>query len=238
MRKAIVLFSGGMDSTACLYWTMQRYDEITLLSFLYGSKEDQTIIKINKKFSSMLSVETKIINLPFLEEFSQEAGSSLTKSEKKPPEINSFEQLDSEDLALQTAKEVWVPGRNILFLSIAASLADSSKVPTDIIFGANKEEGTTFPDNTLDFVNRMNKSIELGCLNQVTIQAPFHDSDKKDIVVFLTENNAKMAFSSSCYQIEEWTNEGKPIHCGTCESCQRRKRAFLQASIDNPTEYR
>lgn len=238
MRKAIVLFSGGMDSTACLYWAVQKYDEIILLSFLYGSKEDQTIIKVNKKFSSLLSVETKIVNLPFLEEFSQKAGSSLTKSEKKPPEISSFEQLDREDLALQTAKEVWVPGRNILFLSIAASLADSSKVPTDIIFGANKEEGTTFPDNTLDFVNRMNKSIELGCLNQVTIQAPFHDSDKKDIVVFLTENNAKMAFSSSCYQIEEWTNEGKPIHCGTCESCQRRKRAFLQASIDDPTEYR
>ncbi|MHA1219025.1 MAG: 7-cyano-7-deazaguanine synthase [Candidatus Heimdallarchaeaceae archaeon] len=220
MRKAIVLFSGGMDSTACLYWTIQKYDEITLLSFLYGSKEDQTIIKVNKKFSSLLSVKTKIINLPFLEEFSQEAGSSLTKSEKKPPEVSSFEQLDREDLAMQTAKEVWIPGRNILFLS------------------ANKEEGTTFPDNTLDFVNRMNKSIELGCLNQVTIQAPFHDSDKKDIVVFLTENNAKMAFSSSCYQIEEWTNEGKPIHCSTCESCQRRKRAFHQASIDDPTEYR
>ncbi len=238
MKKAIVLFSGGLDSTACLYWALQKYDEILLLSFLYGSKEDQTINKISKTFSSLLSIKSKIIHLPFLEEFSQQAGSSLTQVEKKLPKIESFEQLDEEELTQLTAKEVWVPGRNILFLSIAASLADSSEVPTDIIFGANQEEGTTFPDNTLDFVNRMNNAIELGCLNQIKVQAPFHDSDKKGIAIFLCENKAEIGFSSSCYQVVEWTKEGKPVHCGTCESCQRRRRSFVQANIDDPTVYK
>lgn len=238
MKKAIVLFSGGMDSTACLYWALQKYDEIFLLSFLYGSKEDKTIDRISKTFSSLLSLKNEILHLPFLEEFSQKAGSSLTKLEKKLPRINSIEQLDEEELTLHTAMEVWVPGRNLLFLSIAASLADSSKVPTDIIFGANKEEGTTFSDNTLDFVNRMNKALELGCLNQITIQAPFHDADKKDIVRFLEENEAEIGLSSSCYQVKDWTKEGKPIHCGLCESCQRRKRAFIQANINDPTVYK
>ena len=238
MKKAIVLFSGGLDSTACLYWALQKYDEILLLSFLYGSKEDQTITRISRTFSSLLSIENKILHLSFLEEFSQQAGSSLSQVGKNLPIIESFEQLDEKELTSLTAKNVWVPGRNILFLSIAASLADSSKVPTDIIFGANKEEGTTFPDNTLDFVNRMNKAIELGCLNQIKIQAPFHDSSKKEIAIFLKKNDAEISFSASCYQVKDWTEEGKPMHCGTCESCQRRRRAFIQAGIDDPTVYK
>jgi 7-cyano-7-deazaguanine synthase len=238
MKKAIVLFSGGMDSTACLYWALQRYDEITLLSFIYGSKEDEAIRRINTTFSSLLSIENKIISLPFLENFSREAGSSLSHPEKDIPEIDSFAQLDEKELTLHTAKDVWIPGRNLLFLSIATSLADSSEIPTDIIFGANKEEGMTFPDNTLDFINRMNKAIELGSLNQIVIQAPFHDLDKKDIAIFLDETEAEVSFSSSCYQVKDWTKEGKPIHCGTCESCQRRKRAFLQANIVDSTIYK
>ena len=238
MTKAVVLFSGGMDSLACLYWAMERYEDILILSFLYGSKEDQAISKVSNKIASLLSIENKIIELPFLKEFSQKAKSSLVENNIELPKITSFEQLDQVELTSQTAKEVWIPGRNILFLSIAASFADSTKVPTDIIFGANQEEGTTFPDNTLEFVNRMNESIEMGCLNQIKIQAPFHDKDKREIVIFLERNQACISYSSSCYQIEAWTNDEQPIHCGICESCQRRKRAFQFANINDPTVYR
>lgn len=237
MKNAIVLFSGGLDSTACLYWAKERYDKITLVSFLYGSKEDQTVRKVNKKFSSLLNTETRIFELPFLAEFSQIAGSSLSEKSEKLPKISNFNQLDDLEITLKTAEEVWIPGRNLLFLSIAASLADSTNQPTDIIFGANKEEGTTFSDNTADFVKRMNDSVELGCKGQVVIQAPFVELTKVDIVRFLHENKAKVEFSSSCYQVTEWTAEENPIHCGSCESCQRRKRAYISAKIDDPTKY-
>ena len=67
MSVAIVLFSGGLDSTACLYWALEKYDHIILLSFLYGSKEDNTISKVNNKFSTTLNLEEKVIELPFLD---------------------------------------------------------------------------------------------------------------------------------------------------------------------------
>ncbi|MCE7742438.1 MAG: 7-cyano-7-deazaguanine synthase QueC [Candidatus Heimdallarchaeota archaeon] len=237
MSIAIVLFSGGLDSTACLYWALEKYDRTILLSFLYGSKEDYTISKINSKFSSLLNLESKIIELPFLDEFTKNSGSTLSQSGNEVPEINNFEQLDSEELTKQTAKSVWVPGRNILFISIAASYADSLDTTVGILFGANEEEASTFSDNTTEFVERMNDSIELGCMNDIEVIAPFHEKQKSEIVEFLKEKDALIEFSSSCYQVKDWTKEGHPIHCGICESCQRRKRAFQIIEKEDTTRY-
>lgn len=237
MGTAIVLFSGGIDSTACFYWARERYDKIILLSFTYGSKEDEVIKSVNHKFASLLTVDQKIISLPFLREFSEKVGSSLASSQDTPPVFDSFNQLDDKDTTTKTAKDVWVPGRNILFLSIASSFADSFEEPVDIIFGGNKEEGETFPDNTLEFVNNMNESIALGCLNEIQIIAPFHDYDKEAIVIYLDTINAKTEFSSSCYNVQNWSENNQPIHCGKCESCLRRKRAFKLAKIEDPTIY-
>ena len=237
MTIAIVLFSGGLDSTACLYWAKERYEHVLLMSFLYGSKEDQVIEKINQRFANLLSVDSKIINVPFLGEFSQIAGSALSLSTDNIPEFNEFRELDDEKITQKSATSVWVPGRNILFLSIAASAADSLREPVDIIFGANEEEGATFPDNTPDFVLRMNSAIKLGCLNEVQILAPFSTQIKAEIASFLDRINASYQYSSSCYQIQGWTKKVEPIHCGKCESCLRRKRAFQNNKIDDKTIY-
>ncbi len=237
ITTAIVLFSGGIDSTACLYWAKQRYSDIVLLSFIYSSKEDKIIQSTNEYFSSLLSIESKIISLPFLGEFGLNSKSSLIETLDDPPEIKDINQLNNKDLTLETAKKVWIPGRNILFLSIAASLADSFMEPVDIVFGGNKEEGETFPDNTLEFVNKMNQAISFGCINEVSIKSPFSDFVKRDIVSFLVEKKASLDFTSSCYNVKNWSEDRKPIHCGKCESCQRRKRAFQEAKNSDPTIY-
>lgn len=127
MKKAIVLFSGGLDSTACLYWALEKYDSVSLLSFLYGSKEDEVIERTNKTFADFFSIESKIISLPFLKEFTAKAGSNLSIC-RRTPEFKEFEKLDDKDITIDSAKKVWVPGRNLLFLSIAASAADSEKI--------------------------------------------------------------------------------------------------------------
>ena len=163
--------------------------------------------------------------------------SLLMKKLEEPPEIKDFSQLNDKNLTLETAKKIWVPGRNVLFLSIAASLADSFTEPVDIIFGANKEEGETFSDNTLEFVNKMNQAISLGCLNKVTVKSPFNNFIKREIVSFLVEYEVPLDFTSSCYNIRKWSESGKPIHCGKCESCQRRKRAFQDSKNTDPTIY-
>ncbi len=238
MKRAIILFSGGLDSTSCLYWAKDKYDAIILLSFLYGSKEDQVIEKTNKKFQKLLSLESKIISIPFLKEFSQSTETTLIENGDIPPVFSNFNELDNKDLTTKSARQVWIPGRNILFLSIAASFADSFSEPIDIIFGANKEEGQTFPDNTQKFITRMNKAITLGCLNDVKILAPFVNQSKLDMVLFLHNKNVPYEFSSSCYSVQGWTKDNKPIHCGRCESCLRRKRAFNTKELKDKTIYR
>jgi 7-cyano-7-deazaguanine synthase len=238
MSIAIVLFSGGLDSTACTYWAIDRYDKVILLSLLYGSKEDEVIERVNQKYCSLLNLEGKIIAIPFLGEFAKIAGSKLSQQESKPPSFKDFSELNNEIKISETAKQVWIPGRNILFLSLAASFADSKEEPVDIIFGANFEEGATFPDNTKEFIDKMNEAIGFGCMNKVRIQAPFHDLMKIDIVNYLENRNAILDFSSSCYNVADWTKDGKPIHCGECESCLRRKRAFSNAEILDKTLYK
>lgn len=238
MSRAIVLFSGGLDSTACLYWALENYDNVILLSFLYGSKEDKPIKICNSKFSSLFSLKNQIIDLPFLSKFAAKSKSSLSVKGSKPPEFSSFKDLNNEEIIAQTAKQVWVPGRNLLFLSIAASLADSYPNPTEIIFGGNKEEAATFPDNTIDFVEKMNDSLRFGCMNKVVIKAPFIRKTKVDIVTYLAKTNAQVQFSSSCYNVTDWKEGNIAVHCGVCESCSRRRRAFKNAKIKDVTEYK
>lgn len=236
-KKAIVLFSGGLDSTASLYWALNHYEDILLVSFLYGSKEDEAIKKTNEFFASKLKVENKIITLEFFKEIIKQSNSSLVSDGKKVPSFNEFKQLDNLSVTEKTAKSVWIPARNLLFISIASAIADSFDQSVDIIFGANKEEGVTFPDNTPEFVDRMNEAIKYGCTNSIIVKAPFAENNKKEIIEYLIKNNAEIAFSSSCYELKGWTEEGKPIHCGKCESCMRRRRAFLHAKVLDPTIY-
>ncbi len=236
--RAIVLFSGGIDSTACLYWAMKNYKEIILLSFLYGSKEDQVIERTNKKNSTLSTIiSSKVVPLAFFEEILKTSFSKLSKDSDTPPEFKKNSELDDQSITLETAKQVWVPARNLLFLSIAASLADSYVSSTDIIFGANLEEGTTFPDNTQEFIDRMNAALEHGCLQKVQIVGPFSKMTKEQIVTFLDNEHAQYEYSSSCYNFKGWTDEEEPIHCGSCESCMRRKRAFQKAKLKDRTVY-
>ena len=86
-------------------------------------------------------------------------------------------------------------------------------------------------------VNRINDTIKLGCMNDVKVVAPFHEKQKYEIVEFLISQNSAIEFSSSCYRIIGWTEEDQPIHCGSCESCQRRKRAFELSKNTDFTKY-
>ncbi|MHA1868392.1 MAG: 7-cyano-7-deazaguanine synthase [Candidatus Heimdallarchaeaceae archaeon] len=112
------------------------------------------------------------------------------------------------------------------------------KESIDIIFGANKEEGTIYPDNSLEFVKRMEKAIEIGTLNDIKLIAPFVKNTKKEIAEFMVKQNALIAYSASCYNVKKWTEEGIHIHCGHCEPYMRRIRAFNQANIEDPTIYK
>ena len=216
MTKSIILLSAGLDSLTSLAVAKNEYNVQLAISFDYGQRARKQEIENSKKIAKFYEIEHEIIKLDWLSDITKTA--LVNKDEELPNP--DFEQLDDYDESIKTAKSVWVPNRNGLFLNIAASFADANDF-THIIFGANKEEGTTFPDNTQDFIDSINKSFEYSTLIKPIVLAPLIRYDKIDIVKLAVEHDVPFEFLRSCY-----TSESK--HCGKCESCQRLRRAIYE----------
>jgi 7-cyano-7-deazaguanine synthase len=232
---AIVLLSGGLDSTTAMWKVKESYSKIYALTFRYGSKDENVTQSITKKLSELVGASHKIIKLPWLKEFSKTAGTSLV-SNKEIPSLTESE-LGEIQITKSSAKAVWVPARNLVFLSIAAAFAETIGEEVDIVAGFDYEEAETFPDNTLLFVDRMNDVLELAVLNKkIRIIAPLINMNKGKIAKLANELCVPVEFTSSCYRPLGLGETGKPVHCGTCESCLRRKRGFRTMGKDK-TEY-
>jgi 7-cyano-7-deazaguanine synthase len=166
----------------------------------------------------------EVIDLPWLSKIST---SSLNTSEEIP-EV-SLDDLDDPDKSSETASSVWVPARNTVFTSIALSYAESIGAEI-IIVGWDAEEAATFPDNSKEYLEKFNELIGVGSPDNIKIEAPAIDLDKEEIVKLGVEVGAPMELSYSCYK-------GSDKHCGVCESCMRRKRAFKKLNIEDLSEY-
>jgi len=139
-----------------------------------------------------------------------------------------MDKLDDKLTTTETAKAVWVPNRNGIFLNIAAALAESQSI-NSLYVGFNAEEAVTFPDNSLDYVNSMNQSLSFSTLNKVKITAPTINMVKKEIFKELFNSDFPVKYLWSCYNNYEKM-------CGKCESCQRLKRAMIHTQTQN-TKY-
>lgn len=221
--KGITVLSGGLDSTVATSIFTKDYD-LTAITFNYGQQSLNQEIEHAKQICDKLNMKHVIIDLPWLKEISN---SSLT-TDKDIPKPNDND-LDNPDVAIETAKSVWVPARNTVFCSIALAFAESIHAEI-IIVGWDYEEAITFPDNSKEYLDAFNKTIKYGSYDDIEIKAPLINMNKEDIVIKGDEVNAPMNLSYSCYV-------GAEKHCGICESCKRRKRAFTKAKIIDPTEY-
>lgn len=205
-NKSIILLSGGLDSVVCLGLCKTEYNVQLALTFDYGQKSVEQEVEAAEKISDYYNIEHKVIKLDWLKNITKTA---LVSDEDIPEGIEHPED---------SAKAVWVPNRNGLFLNIAACYADSESY-THIILGANKEEGATFPDNTQEFANRVSAEFEYSTLNKPKVLVPLINYDKNDIVKLALEQNMPLELIRSCYQNSE-------RHCGVCESCTRLKNAL------------
>lgn len=211
--KSIVLLSGGLDSFVSLGLKKDEYNIKLALTFDYGQKSAFQEIEASRKICTYYNIEHKIIKLDWLKEITQTA----LVSENEVP-LTTLDDLNSDEFVNKSAVSVWVPNRNGTFLNIAAAFADSYGYDY-IIFGANKEEGTTFPDNTQEFIDKINESFKYSTLKKPKVFAPLINLDKDDIVKSAVENNVPLKLTRSCYSIQD-------KHCGVCESCVRLKRAL------------
>ena len=213
MCKSIILLSGGLDSFVSLALTKEEYNVELALTFDYGQKSAEQEILASEKICKHYNIQHKVIKLDWLKEITQTA----LVSEKEVPHT-TLENLASDEFVNKSAISVWVPNRNGAFLNIAASFADSYQYDY-IIFGANKEEGTTFPDNTQEFIDRLNRAFEYSTQKKPKAYAPLINLNKNDIVKAAIEHKVPLELTRSCYSTKE-------KHCGECESCVRLKRAL------------
>jgi 7-cyano-7-deazaguanine synthase len=222
-KKAISVLSGGLDSAVATSLLAKDYN-VHAITFNYGQRSAEMEIKASKAICEKLGMEHTVIELPWL---AQLGGSALTSSEEVPR--LEMDELDDKEICDETARKVWVPGRNVVFSSIALSFAEAEGAEK-IIVGWDFEEAATFPDNSKEFLDAFNNLLKIGSLDNIQIEAPLIQMDKKEIVKLGDEISAPLDISYSCYMGEKW-------HCGVCESCMRRKRAFELVGIQDKTEY-
>ncbi len=204
-KKGIILLSSGLDSLVSLSLAIKKCDIVLALTFDYGQKAAADEIKAAKKISKRYNIPHKTIKLPYLKESFNNALNNKDKS------------LEFNSLGLKSMEAVWVPNRNGLFLNIAAMYADSSGLDY-IIYGSNKEEASTFSDNSIRFNNAATQFFKYSTLSHPTILAPCSNMEKYEIVNQGIKEGVDFSLIKSCYNSKKNTNKK---HCGVCESCKR-----------------
>lgn len=214
--KALVLVSGGLDSTTCLAMAVKKYgnENVVALSIFYGQKHDKEI-KSAKAVTSYYDVEWLQLDLSKMFQYSN--CSLLSHSEEEIPKETYAEQLEKTD---GTPVSTYVPFRNGLFLASAASIA-LSKECSVIYYGAHSDDaaGSAYPDCSDEFNEAMNKAIYTGSGNALHIEAPFVNMTKGEVVKKGLELDVPYELTWSCY-------EGHEKPCGICGTCRDRIAAF------------
>lgn len=218
--KAVVLLSGGLDSAVNLYETLQKHEVACVLTIDYGQKALAHEIQSAKILCHKLKLKHKILDLNWLKEISP---SSLNQTGQSIPD-SSMVDIHSTAQSQESAKSVWVPNRNGLFLNIAAALAESLEAQF-IVPGFNLEEAQSFPDNSEAFLQALNHSFEFSTRNQVKVLCFTTQLDKTQIMQRALDLNLDLSDLWPCYRGEEqW--------CLDCESCLRFMRACEALGID------
>jgi 7-cyano-7-deazaguanine synthase len=213
MEKCVVVLSGGPDSATVAYWAKKQGYDLSAITFKYGqiaTKETDSAQKIAEK----LGVPIKVIDLSKLKEVFGEV-TSLCNADI--PMTSSFSQ------------PIIVPFRNAIFLSVAVSYA-ASICANKIFYGAQGSDEPFYPDCRREFYKAFETAACLGTGTEISIEAPFSGRPKSETIKIGVEFGVPFELTWSCY-----LNGVK--HCGKCESCVNRKKAFKEAGIRDPTEY-
>jgi len=220
-RKAVIIASGGIDSSTLLYKMVSEGFLVYGLTFIYGQRHLREVNSA-KRISEGLEILHKVVDISAMKELL--LGSALTDSNVVVPEVP--ETADH----YETLKATIVPNRNAIFLSMAIGYAESIGA-NHVFFGAHFSDRGVYPDCRKEFVDAFQNSERLATDNpDLVIDAPFVDIEKSEIVKLGTELGVPFVDTWTCYK-------GGEVHCGVCSSCRERKRAFVESGIVDPTEY-
>lgn len=223
MKRAIVLLSGGVDSTVTLYYAKKSKIKVHCLIFDYNQRhrrEIQSACKIAKLSKSSFD----IIKLPL-----PAKGNSLIDRRLSLPE-RSFSKIKES-----TIPDTYVPARNIIFLSFALSYAETIKADS-IFIGANAIDYSGYPDCRPEFLRAFVKMSKVGTKRgtegkPIRIIAPLINKTKAEIIKLGKKMQVPFEYTWSCYR-------GRKYPCGVCDSCKLRARGFKEAGYKDPVHFK
>jgi len=210
MKKAVILLSGGLDSSTVLYWAKKHSYKCFCLIFDYGQRHKKELESAKKiAVSAGCPYQVVKINLPW------NKSSLIDKKQKIPVNKTSINKLPS----------TYVPGRNTIFISFALSYAETIGAK-EIFIGANSVDFSGYPDCRPDYYKAMNQVLKaLG--TGIKVNAPILRLTKSGIIKLGLKLGVPYKFTWSCYN-------GDKHPCGKCDSCKFRQKGFVEAGADDP----
>lgn len=223
MKKAVILLSGGLDSTTCLAMAKAQGFICYAVSFAYGQRHHFELTAAETIAKTMGAKDHRTVTL----DIGQFGASALTDTNIAVPEYQGSTEIPV----------TYVPARNTVFLSIALGLAESIGA-YDIFIGANAIDYSHYPDCRPEFIeafqNLANVATKAGVEGKrITIHAPLLHLSKAEIIQAGVKLGVDYGLTVSCYQL---TDAGAA--CGECDSCVLRKRGFKAANVNDPTHYK
>jgi 7-cyano-7-deazaguanine synthase len=215
-QTAIVVFSGGQDSTTCLHWAFEQFakENVTAVSFDYGQRH--TIeLSAAKEICKLTGIEHIILPI---NTFASLGGNALTDKIQVSNDLNTETDLPN----------TFVPGRNLIFLTFAAALAYQYNIK-HLVTGVAQTDYSGYPDCREQTIESLQHTINLGMEYNLTIHTPLMFLSKKQTVEMAQELGAmnSLAYSHTCYN-------GERPGCGKCSACILRAKGFAQAGIIDP----
>ena len=221
MESAVVLLSGGLDSTTLLHYVRRtlRVPRVCACSFRYGQKHERELEMAAWQAAAAGVVEHRVIDLGFLGGLLA-GGSALTDPAIPVPDLA---ELSEED---RRQPPTYVPNRNLMLLSVAAAYAEARGI-RDVFYGAQAHDMYGYWDCTPEFLERVNAVLALNRGQPVAVRAPFIRMRKSEELRIGLELGVDYARTWSCYR-------GGEEPCGTCPTCVERADAFREAGAVDP----
>lgn len=214
--KAVVLLSGGLDSTTLVYDMVHRQLEVRPISFMYGQKHSKEL-EAARATCDKLGLSHRVLDLSVL---NQVAPSALTRSSVEIP-IGHYQE--------DSMKATVVPNRNMVLLSLATSYAISIGAAS-VWYGAHSGDHAIYPDCRPEFVAMLGAAIKICDWHSVELITPYLHSSKNDIIKTGIALRVDYSLTWTCY-------EGKELACGKCGSCTERLEAFRVNNLIDPIQY-
>lgn len=225
MSKAVVILSGGLDSTVCMSVAAKEGRQILPLTFAYGQRHSREVEQARKVAEYYGCVRHLVVDIGFFRDI---GASALTSGEIVVPTGRSTEEMEQE------IPVTYVPFRNAVFLSMAVSYAEAVKAEI-IYIGVNAMDYSGYPDCRPQFIQAFQQAVNMGTAAAdqgltINLETPLIHLTKAEIVKLGLVNGAPLHLTTSCYQ-------GGARACGRCDSCLLRLKGFREAGVKDPIEY-